>query len=279
MKRRPRPDPTTAALWCWGFVVLSFLFLPILVMVGYSFNTGRALSVWAGAGLDAFRSAAANAPLVASVGTSLKAALGASVIAVLVGTVAGILLGRRQGLLSRALVLVILLVLVTPEVVGAVSLLIWFVRIGGPLDDGMVRLWVGHSVVGVAVVALIVRARISQLDPALEEASADLYAGIWSTFRSVTLPLLLPAIVSGGLLAFSTSLDSTVISAFVSVAGTTPFPVYVLSAVRAELRPEVAAMSTVLLLMTLLALALVFAVLRRATGRSADAAKGLTGLG
>ena len=103
---------------------------------------------------------------------------------------------------------------------------------------GMLRLWVGHSLFATAVVTLIVRARLAGIEESLEEAAADLYAPPWRRFRQITLPLMLPAVLAGALLAFSFSLDDTIISSFVSVAGSSPWPVYVFSAVRNALGPR-----------------------------------------
>ena len=156
------------------------------------------------------------------------------------------------------------LVLVTPEIVDAIALLIWYVRIKGPFGPdfvvvgnnyGLLRLWVGHALFSTAVVTLIVRARLAGLDESLEEAGADLYAAPFTRFRQITLPLMMPAVLAGALLAFSLSLDNTIISTFVSVAGASPWPVYVFSALRSILRPEIAAVSTLMLLLTLIALA------------------------
>ena len=129
-------------------------------------------------------------------------------------------------------------------------------------NDGIVRLSVGSSLFATAVVSYIVRARLVGQDANLEEASSDLYARPVTTFRRVTLALAMPAVIAGFLLAFTLSLDNTIIAAFVQVSGATPWPVYVLSAVRSGLRPEIAAVSTVMLVLTLLALAVV-ALLRQ----------------
>ena len=134
---------------------------------------------------------------------------------------------------------------------------------------GMLRLWAGHSLFATAVVTLIVRARLQGLEETLEEAAADLYATPSRRFRQITLPLMFPAVLAGALLAFAFSLDDTIISSFVSVAGASPWPVYVFSAVRNVLRPEIASVSTLLLMLTLIAIASVALVLRR-TGQSGE---------
>ncbi len=198
------------------------------------------------------------------------------------GTLAGIALARKSGRWTYWFVGLLLLVSVTPEIVDAVSLLPWLVFLGQDLglsvfNDGTVRLVIGHSLFSVAVVTYIVRARLVGLPANLEEASADLYATPMQTFRRVTLPLAMPAVLAGALLAFTFSLDNTVVSSFVQVSGSTPWPVYVLSALRSGLRPEIAAVSTVMLALTLIALAVVAWVLRRAGDSATDIARTMAG--
>jgi ABC-type spermidine/putrescine transport system permease subunit II len=280
MSGRPRRDWVHVALGVWGVGVLVFLYLPVGAMGAYSFNAGRVLVVWDHAGLDAYGAAFGDRALVSSVVTSAQAATGSALLACLLGSFAGVGLARHRGTLSRVLTGLVLLVLVTPEVVDAVGLLLWFVQLGGPFGPGnqvvsygLVRLWVAHGLFSTAVVTLVIRARVQQLDAALEEAAADLYAPPLRRLRQVTLPLVLPAVIAGGMLAFSLSLDNTVVSSFVSVAGATPWSVFVFSAVRNVLRPEIAAMSTVLLVVTVASLVGVGAVLRRGgSGDQADVA-------
>ena len=176
------------------------------------------------------------------------------------------------------------LVLVTPEIVDAVALLPWFVWLGGDagmatFDDGLLRLTIGTGIFATAVVALIVRARLAGLDEALEESAADLYATPYRAFTQITLPLIMPAVLAGALLSFTLSLDNTIISSFVSVAGYTPWPVYVFSSVRSALRPEIASVSTLMFVLTLIAIGLVALVLRRGGDSSADIAKTMAGGG
>jgi putrescine transport system permease protein len=282
---RVRRDPVNLVLLLWGIAVFVFLFLPIAMIVIFSFNDGRALVVWDHFGLGAYSRAVSNPTIRNAIYTSLRAALGAALIATVIGSLAGIALARRPGKWTVGFLALLFLVLVTPEIVDAISLLIWYVRIGGPfgpdntiVNYGLVRLWIGHAIFASAVVTLIVRARLAGLDEALEEASGDLYASPTQTFRQITLPLMMPAVLAGALLSFSLSLDNTIISSFVSTANASPWPVYVFSAVRAVLRPEIAAMSTLVLLLTLFALGLVALVLRRGGASGEEAAAMLVGV-
>jgi putrescine transport system permease protein len=278
--RRAERDWVNGLLSVWGVLVFVFLFLPIVMIVIYSFNDGRALVVWREFGIGPYGDALGNRTIRSAVYTSIRAAGGAALIATIVGSLAGIALARRPGKWTIAFLAFVFLVLVTPEIVDAISLLIWYVRIGGPFGPdnrifnyGLLRLFIGHALFASAVVTLIVRARLAGLDESLEEASADLYANPAQTFRKITLPLMMPAVLAGALLAFSLSLDNTIISSFVSTANASPWPVYVFSSLRSILRPEIAAMSTLVLLLTLFALALVAIVLRRggATGEETAA--------
>ena len=287
-RSRPRRDLVNGLLGLWGVLVFVFLFLPIVIIVIYSFNDGRALVVWRGFGFGPYEAAVTNPTIRNAIFTSIRAAGGAAVIATIVGSLAGIALARRPGKWTIGFLGLVFLVLVTPEIVDAISLLIWYVRlddwVGGPFSPdfffnfGLIRLFIGHALFASAVVTLIVRARLAGLDESLEEASADLYASPRRTFRQITLPLMMPAVLAGALLAFSLSLDNTIISSFVSTADASPWPVYVLSSVRSILRPPIAAMSTLVLLLTLFALGLVALVLRRGGASGEEAAAMIVGV-
>ncbi len=282
--RRQR-DGASLALRVWAIVVYVFLFLPILVIVIYSFNNGRSMLTWSGIGLDGYRTGITDPTIQDAVRTSIVAAAGTALIATVLGSLAGIALARRKGKWTVLFLALVFLILVTPEIVDAIALLIWYVRLGGPFGPnmripgvsyGMIRLWVGHSLFATAVVTLIVRARLLGLEETLEEAAADLYATPWRRFRQITLPLMLPAVLAGAFLSFSFSLDDTIISSFVSVAGASPWPVYVFSAVRNVLRPQIASVSTLLLLLTLFAIGCVAIVLRRGGQSGEEVAKTMT---
>jgi ABC-type spermidine/putrescine transport system permease subunit II len=168
--------------------------------------------------------------------------------------------------------------------VDAIAMLPWYVQLGQdwnftPFNNGYIRLIVSHSVFSTAVVTLIVRARLSGIDEALEEAASDLYATPTKRFTQITFPLMLPAVLAGALLAFTLSLDNTVISSFVFVQGTTTWPVYVFSSVKVGLRPEIAALSTLMFILTIVAISLVALVLKRGGGSSTDVAATMTGTG
>ena len=280
-----RASPGLAA---WGMLVYAFLYIPILALVVYSFTQGRMLEIWGGFSFDRYTSLPDDPAIRGAIATSMKAALGSAIIATILGSLAGVALARRPGRWVLVFMVLVFLVLVLPEVVDAVALEMWYVRLGGPFErgavglggsDGLLRLWVGHSLFSMAVVTLIVRARLVHLDGSLVEAGADLYATRWRRFRQIVLPLMMPTVLAGGLLAFSLSLDNIVISTFVGVAEATPWPVVVFGSVRDVLRPEVAVISTLMLVLTLIALVLVALVVRDRGDATEEGADPIVGAG
>ncbi|MFT4042275.1 MAG: ABC transporter permease subunit [Gordonia sp. (in: high G+C Gram-positive bacteria)] len=278
--QRSLRDWYTIIIKAWAVVVYLFLFLPILVIVAYSFNTGRVLESFASFGFTAYSDALTNDTIVRSVEVSLEVGLLSALLATVLGSLAGIGIGisKRPRWWSAGLLAVLTVTLVTPDIADAVAFLPWYVTLGvdgglAPFNHGMVRLVFSHAVVSMVVVTFIVRARVSALDPALEEAAADLYASPLARLRHVILPAAMPGIVAGMMLAFTFSLDDVVISTFVQQPGYTPWPVYIFSSVRVALKPEVAAMSTLMLVLTLVVLAISGLVLRRSGEDSTSMAK------
>lgn len=253
----------------WGLLVFIFLFAPIAVIVVYSFNSGRVLAHWEGFGFQAYIQAINNTIITHSVVVSLEVALCSALLSTFLGTLGGIALALRKRGWAVALSTLLALTMITPEIVDGIAFLPWFVTLGvdvgiTPLNNGLLRLTLAHTMFSLAVVTFIVRARMAGVDRRLNEAAADLGAHPWQVFRDITLPIAAPGIVAGALMAFTLSLDNTILSSFVQQPGYTPWPVYIFAAVKVALRPEVAAMSTVMLILTLIAIALVGFVLRRA---------------
>lgn len=280
--KRARRDPIDLALWLFGLLAFVFLFLPIVYIVVFSFNTGRLLQVWDGFGFEPYGSMWANDTMRGTVWVSIRAGVAASALATVLGSLAGVAVARRAGKWSTVFVGFLALVLVTPEIVTAVSLLPWFVMLDNDagllvFSNGLVRLVIAHTLFATAVVTLVVRARLQGLDERLENAAADLYAPPLRRFTQITLPLMMPAVLAGALLSFTLSLDNTIVSSFVQVSGTTPWPVYVLSSLRQSLRPEIASMSIAMLVLTMLAIGLVAYVLRRAGDSSSDIVRTMGG--
>lgn len=230
-------------------LVYLFLWLPIGVLAVFSFNSGKQTAVWRGFTLDWYRRLLANDALLASVRNSLIAAALTTLIATVLGTLAALALRRPSGLSGgggRGSTLALLfLPMVMPEVVLGAALLTFFGTIG--LRLSLTTVVLAHVVFSVSYVALVVRARLAGLDPALEEAARDLGAGPFETFRRVTLPLILPGIAASALLVFTLSIDDYVVTSFVAGVGSTTLPLHIYSMLRVGVTPEVNAVSTLLL--------------------------------
>ncbi|SDN18166.1 putrescine transport system permease protein [Methylobacterium phyllostachyos] len=226
-------------------VGLGFLYAPIVVLIGYSFNASPLVTVWGGFSTRWYATLLADAPLLASAWVSLEVAILASLIATLLGTLAALVLERQRRFRGRALFTGLVLgPIVMPEVMIGLSLLLMFIGIG--LDRGMLTIVIAHATFCTGFVAVVVAARLRGLDRSLEEAAADLGAPPLRVLTTITLPLLAPAVIAGALLAFTLSLDDLVIASFVSGPGSTTLPMRLYSRVRLGVNPEINAASTLL---------------------------------
>nr|WP_276592273.1 MULTISPECIES: ABC transporter permease subunit [unclassified Methylobacterium] len=224
---------------------LIFLYAPILVLIGYSFNASPLVTVWGGFSTRWYAELLSDAPLLASAWVSLKVALLASLIATLLGTLAALVLERQRRFRGRALFTGLVLgPIVMPEVMIGLSLLLMYIGIG--LDRSLLTIVIAHATFCTGFVAVVVAARLRGLDRSLEEAAADLGAGPIRVLMTITLPLLAPALAAGALLAFTLSLDDLVIASFVSGPGSTTLPMRLYSRVRLGVNPEINAASTML---------------------------------
>lgn len=233
-----------------GFV---FLYLPILLLILFSFNDSRLVTVWAGFSTRWYAELLRNERMIEAASLSLGIAAFAATIAGVFGTLAGYALARLGAFALRPLFALLLLVpMVLPEVILGLSMLMSFSAlerlIGWPAERGFLVVALAHATYGTAFVALIVEARLRGLDPSVEEAALDLGAGPLRAFLRVTVPMLAPAIASGWLLAFTLSLDDLVIASFVAGPGATTLPMLVYSSVRLGLSPQINALATVLVI-------------------------------
>lgn len=228
-----------------------FLYLPLAIVVVYSFNASRLVTVWSGVSTHWYGELIANERMIDAAWLSLGVAVCAATLATVLGTLAGVAMGRFGRFRARFLFAVLLAApLVMPEVVTGLTLLLLFVAleqlIGWPDGRGFTTLVLAHASFCMSYVAVIVQARLAMLDPALEEAAADLGATPARTFRAVTLPLLAPAAVAGWLLSFTLSLDDLVIANFTSGPGATTLPMYVFASVRLGVSPQINALGALL---------------------------------
>ena len=224
---------------------LCFLYAPILVLIAYSFNASPLVTVWGGLSGRWYGALFADAPLLAAAWVSLKVAILSSLVATILGTLAALVLERHGRFRGRALFTGLVFgPIVMPEVMIGLSLLLMFIGIG--LDRGILTIVIAHATFCTGFVAVVVAARLRGLDRSLEEAAADLGATPFRVLTTVTLPLLVPAVAAGALLAFTLSLDDLVIASFVSGPGSTTLPMRLYSQVRLGVNPEINAASTLL---------------------------------
>jgi ABC-type spermidine/putrescine transport system permease subunit II len=242
------------------------LFAPILVVVVYAFNSGRYTAVWDGFSTKWFANALADNQITASIGRSFRIGISTAIVSTVLGTAAALAISRARAGLRTPIEVVVLLTLVVPEVVIGIATLIFFVNTGFSL--GQQTMFLAHCVFNMSLVLLIVRARFISMGDTLEEASRDLGAGPVATFRQVTLPRIAPAVIAGGLLAFTFSFDDVVISNFTSGAGNETWPLRVLSALRFGLSPQLNAAATLMIGVTFVGLALAALALRAGAKRT-----------
>jgi spermidine/putrescine transport system permease protein len=235
-----------------------YLYLPIVVLVALSFNASPQATIWTGFSTDWYGRVLDNPDLMRAFRNSLLIATTASIGATVLATLAALGTQRRQGAAVDAVNALIALPLVVPEIVTAVASLLFFIMIGLRLGLGTVIL--AHLVFCIPFAYLPIRARLEGMDAAIEEAAADLYATPAATFRRVTLPLLWPGLLSGLMLAFIISLDDFVITYFVSGPGATTLPVYIFGMIRIGVSPEVNAVSSLILLISIAFVAASWAV-------------------
>jgi spermidine/putrescine transport system permease protein len=255
------PKPRSQKRWTrfilptYSTLFILYLIVPIVVMIVFSFNTpaGRFNIRWEHASLDAWRNLFFEPQLTDSLILSLEVAFSATLLATVLGTFLGIALGRYRFRGSGAMNFVIFLAIASPEIVLGSSLLTMFVNARVP--QGFVTILLAHVMFCVSFVAITVRARVAGMDRSLEEAAGDLGANPRTTFFKVTLPLIMPGVIAGALLAFALSLDDFVISNFVAGPKTT-FPLWVFGATRLGLPPQVNVMGTILFAFGLLIVAI-----------------------
>jgi putrescine transport system permease protein len=226
-----------------------FLYLPIVLLVIYSFNESKLVTVWSGFSTKWYSALLDDDELITAAWLSIRVALMTATASVVVGTVAGFVLARMGRFrLFTLFSAMINAPLVIPEVIQGISMLLLFVQmeqfLGWPAGRGILTIWIGHTMLCVSYVAIIVQSRVKELDRSLEEAAMDLGATPLKIFFAITLPLISQALVSGWLLSFTLSLDDLVLSAFLSGPGSTTLPMVVFSRVRLGLNPEMNALAT-----------------------------------
>jgi ABC-type spermidine/putrescine transport system permease subunit II len=257
------------ALVVWTVGVFVFLFAPIVTAVIYSFNTGvigKQTSTFTGATTSWYAAAWDDPTLRTAVSVSFKVAVCVALISVVLGAITGIALARHPSRLLRlSLAAMVFMLVIVPEVVLAVSLLVFYTRAGFELS--MWTLVAAHTPFTIAIVAFIVRSRVVALNPALEDAAADLGAGAWQTMRDVILPELRPALIAALILSFTFSFDDLATSEFLTTPTVSTLPVYLFGTLHSGTTPEVYAAAAMMLGFTLVLLLAAGLIYRRQSRR------------
>ena len=248
---------------------LLFIYAPMVILVIFSFNASKLVTVWGGWSVKWYVGLLDNSQLMGSVVRSLEIACYTAIAAVALGTLAAFVLTRITHFKGRTLFGgLVTAPLVMPEVITGLSLLLLFVAmaqmIGWPQERGIVTIWIAHTTFCAAYVAVVVSARLRELDLSIEEAAMDLGARPWKVFFLITIPMIAPSLAAGGMMSFALSLDDLVLASFVSGPGSTTLPMEVFSAVRLGVKPEINAVASLILLAVSLVTFLVWYFSRRA---------------
>ncbi|KHN56992.1 putrescine ABC transporter permease PotI [Dickeya fangzhongdai] len=247
--------PVVRSPWRTLILVLGygFLYAPMLMLVIYSFNSSRLVTVWAGWSTQWYRALFEDSAMISAVALSLTIAAASATMAVVLGTLAAVVMvrfGNFRG--SNGFAFMLTAPLVMPDVITGLSLLLLFVSlaqaIGWPAERGMLTIWLAHVTFCSAYVTVVISARLREMDHSIEEAAMDLGATPLKVFFIITVPMIAPALVSGWLLAFTLSLDDLVIASFVSGPGATTLPMLVFSSVRMGVNPQINALASLILL-------------------------------
>ena len=255
---------TQRLLASWTGIVLVFFYLPIVILIVFSFNESRLNIVWTGFTTEWYAALWDDDQLIEGLQNSLIVASATTVLSVLLGTAGAWLLQRYRYRLSSVIETLVFLPMIVPEVILGVSLLILFVTVG--MELGYVTIIISHVTFCFPFVMAAVQARLAGLDASLEEAALDLGATPWQAFVKVLIPYLMPAIVSGALMSFTLSLDELIVTYFTASAGTRTLPLEIFGRVKKGLDPSLNAISTVFILVTT-AMVIATEVLRRRSQR------------
>ena len=243
----------------WAVLVLgfAFLYLPIVLLVVYSFNSSRLATVWAGFSVKWYGELMRDRQMLDAAWVSLRIAFWTATAATVIGTLGAMVMTRFRRFPGKTLFgALVTAPLVMPEVIIGLSILLMLVSVGGALglpSKGMVAIWIAHVTLTVSFVTVVVSSRLQELDRSLEEAAMDLGANRLKVFFLITLPIIAPALVSGWLLAFTLSLDDVVIASFVSGPESTTLPIKIFSSVRLGVSPKINALATLLMMAVSLA--------------------------
>lgn len=260
-------------LWLWAAVIFVFLYAPIAVVIVYSFNSARHGGPWQGFTIDGYGKLFDSREKIDAAKNTLILGAASTGIATVLGTLLGYGLSRYRFPGKKLFSRLMYIPVVIPDIVMAIAMLMFFSLIRdrlGLFDLGMTTMIVAHVTFQIPFVAIVIRSRMIGIDPAIEEAARDLGATAAQTFRHVTLPMILPAVVAGAMLAFTLSLDDFVVSFFTTGPGAGTLPILIYSSVKRGITPDINALSTLIVLVSVIGTlaGLFFQRPRRSSGES-----------
>lgn len=234
-------------LWSISALVYAFLYLPLIIVVVYSFNDSRLNAEWVGFTFNWYRVLFHDEQMIGAAVNSLTIAIVSGLVATALGTMAGIAIHRYK---PKLLPFMVITPVAMPEILLGVSLLLFFIQVMN-LTLGMLSIIIAHITFCIGFVAIVVRARLAGMDESIFEAARDLGATPWQTFKLVTFPLIMPGVIAGALMSFTLSIDDFVITFFTVGVGVSTLPLQIYSMIKIAVTPEVNAVSTLLMLLTL----------------------------
>jgi len=234
-------------LWAISALVYAFLYVPLIIVVVYSFNDSRLNAEWVGFTLNWYHVLFNDEQMIRAAVNSLTIAVTSSLVATALGTMAGIAIHRYR---PKFLPFMVITPVAMPEILLGVSLLLFFIQVLN-LTLGMLSIIIAHITFCIGFVAIVVRARLAGMDESIFEAARDLGATPWQTFKLVTFPLIMPGVIAGALMSFTLSIDDFVITFFTAGVGVATLPLQIYSMIKIAVTPEVNAVSTLLMLLTL----------------------------
>jgi spermidine/putrescine transport system permease protein len=242
-----------------ALLVFAFFYTPILVLIIFSFNAGRSGTIWEGFSLRWYAELANDPAILSAFTNTIIVAFMSTLLSTVIGTMISLAMERHHFPFKLPLDAVLYMPIIIPEIVIALATLLFFIIVFNMVKNlfgitwglGLPTIIIAHVAFTISFVATIVRARLVDMDPNMEQAARDLYADEWQTFRRVTFPLLMPAIISGALMGFTLSLDDFLITFFVSGPGSTTLPILVYSKVKFGVTPDLNALATLLLVFSI----------------------------
>ncbi|MBA9083891.1 spermidine/putrescine transport system permease protein [Fontibacillus solani] len=248
-----------------SLLMMVFIYVPIAFIIAYSFNSSRLAADWSGFTFDWYISLFKNRHVMEALSNSLTVAIISTVVSTVLGTLAAMSIRKVNSRTKAGMGGLLYLPIIIPDIIMGLSLLVLFNQLNMPL--GKITIIIAHITFSMSYVYVVVSTRLTGMKGQLEEAAQDLGAGAWQTFRYVTLPQILPGIISGALIAFTLSLDDFMVSFFVSGPSSTTLPIYIYGQVKRGISPEINALCTILILVSVTLIFLAQFILNRGKGQ------------